>query len=49
MSGPKLYFYLIFYNLNIENFMWERESEREREIDGKAKEEGSVGPPDRAK
>ena len=45
MSGPKLYFYLIFYNLNIENFM----REREREIDGKTKEEGSVGPRDRAK
>ena len=43
MSGPKLYFYLIFYNLNIENLM------REREIDCKAKEEGSVGPRDQAK
>ena len=30
MSGPKLYFYLIFYNLNIENLMRERERERER-------------------
>ena len=47
MLGSKVYFCIMFYNLNVENLM--REREREREINRKAKEEGRVGPLDQTK